>query len=490
MNETEAAQQIRDGLLPSPYKFGGMTLFALRVTGTGLSYRSGIDEHVWRDASHYLNEDFLARVPGLPILWEHPEKGMLNSKEFENRIIGTAMLPYIKGDEVWAVCRLYDEEAVRLMTDGQLSTSPGVSFKPTDGNVTQEVGGVSILIEGIPSNLDHLSVCGLGVWDKNGPPAGVQNDLLPETDDSAKEPTMAEETEAEKTAREEKDKADAARRDAGTTAVMDAVEGLARRLDAMEKDRKDAAEAAEKDNKDAARRDAQARRDAEREEWRKADAEGCARDDARELAECDAMKKDGMDEYGAMDKARSDRRDRMDARRKDAEKAEQDRKDAEKRDADARKDSAGEIARAVEAALAKRTRSDSDSEAIAAEQARADVAHVAFGGRAPAPMLGETTPDYQIRMARGFQKHSTRWKDTNIGTLDAATRAVVIEDIYNDAIAASKSDEHLPVGKLTAFRRTNESGHQITEFRGRDSIFKTLSAPVMAVTQFKTEKRA
>jgi hypothetical protein len=41
-------------------------------------------------------------------------------------------------------------------------------------------------------------------------------------------------------------------------------------------------------------------------------------------------------------------------------------------------------------------------------------------------------------------------------------------------------------------RRTRthpDTGHQITEHFGPDTIFKQFSAPVMAVTTFKTEKR-
>lgn len=299
---------------------------------------------------------------------------------------------------------------------------------------------------------------------------------------------MADETEAEKKAREERE--DAARRDAAGGDIKLALDAIGRRMDAMEEDRKKDRDRDDAARKDAMRADATSKRDAERSEWEREDAAYCAEQDAAERTECDAMVKDGMDPDEAMDKARKDRRGRHDARRKDA-KAEQDRKDAEKaRDDAMRHDSAATIARAVQDALKARERPESDAAAIADEQARADAVHGAFGNRAPRPLDGETPSDYQIRMARGFQRHSKRWKDTNLAVLDAGTRSVVVGDIYNDAVAASKSDEHLPAGQLVPFRRQLESGHQVTEFRGRDSIFRTFSAPVMAVTQFKTEKRA
>ena len=61
MTELDAARQIVAGLLPSPWQLGGMTLFAIRITGTGLSYRAGHDEYVWRDSSIFQSPEFLER---------------------------------------------------------------------------------------------------------------------------------------------------------------------------------------------------------------------------------------------------------------------------------------------------------------------------------------------------------------------------------------------------------------------------------------------
>ena len=48
--------------------------------------------------------NFSERCQGLPVVLEHPEKNILNSQEFTDRIIGTVFLPYVKGDEIWS-CR-------------------------------------------------------------------------------------------------------------------------------------------------------------------------------------------------------------------------------------------------------------------------------------------------------------------------------------------------------------------------------------------------
>lgn len=187
--ELAVAELMRDGLVPSPYRMGNNVLFALRVTGTGVAYRSKLSEYVYRDPSLYLNPEFLARCNGLPVVWHHPAKDVLDSASFADSVIGTLMLPYVQGDDVWAIARVYDLDAAEQMGRQQLSTSPGVVFAESSGNVTITLAdGSPMLIEGKPVLLDHLAVCELGVWDKEGPPEGVQLDQpLPEVQEMPEE---------------------------------------------------------------------------------------------------------------------------------------------------------------------------------------------------------------------------------------------------------------------------------------------------------------
>lgn len=187
MNELEVAEAIRDGELVSPQRFGNLLLIAMRVTGTGASYRKALDEFVWRDPEIYMTEHFLRRCNGLEIIWEHPPEGvMLNSDQFRERMIGTSFLPYLKEaeQEVWTVARIRDAGAATLLELAKLSTSPGVVFTQSDGNRKVTFGDKTLLIEGDPSLLDHLAVCGidektleggLGVWDKGSEPKGVES---------------------------------------------------------------------------------------------------------------------------------------------------------------------------------------------------------------------------------------------------------------------------------------------------------------------------
>jgi len=179
MDELGVARAMADGRLASPQQYENVCLFAIRITGTGISYRHARKEFVWRDPAVYLNDDFLARCNGLPVIWEHPEKSLLNNDEFHDRKIGSVFLPYLradKADEVWAIAKIYDAEAIKEMTENVMSTSPAVNFAdPTENDRIKLEDGKILLIEGKPSLLDHIAICPQGVWDKGGDPTGVES---------------------------------------------------------------------------------------------------------------------------------------------------------------------------------------------------------------------------------------------------------------------------------------------------------------------------
>jgi 8-oxo-dGTP pyrophosphatase MutT (NUDIX family) len=175
MNELDVARAIQNGQLTSPQQFENVTLFAMRVTGTGLSYRDKIGEHVWRTPEIYLSPEFVERCNALPVVMMHPKKkAALDTEEFVHRIVGIIMFAYVKGDEVWGIARIYDADAASLMIENKLSTSPAVMFRdPSVNSRVRLEDGSPLLIEGEPTLLDHLAICEKGVWDKDGPPAGI-----------------------------------------------------------------------------------------------------------------------------------------------------------------------------------------------------------------------------------------------------------------------------------------------------------------------------
>lgn len=179
-NELDIARAMQSGELSSPQKFGPIWLFNVRITGTGVSHRNGLgkdkkgSEYVYRTPENFLTPEFLERCNGLPLIFEHPEDSpLLDTREFRDRSIGIVILPYILGDEVWGVAKVYDEDAATLMLGSHISTSPSLSFSEDQVSATELSGGERLRVEGVPSYIDHLAIVPQGVWDKGGAPLGV-----------------------------------------------------------------------------------------------------------------------------------------------------------------------------------------------------------------------------------------------------------------------------------------------------------------------------
>lgn len=473
MNELETARAIRDGALPSPQTVGSMQLWDIRISGSGAAYRPSLKEFVWRDPSIVLTDETMARVAGLPVVWGHPtEVAKLNSDEFARRVVGSVMLPYVSGDELRGVCRIYDAEAIQRMTDKQLSTSPGVVFSAgAVGNRTFKVeDGHSLLFEGNPDLWDHIAVLAegdAGVWDKMQSPRGVQNDFLP----------PPETTELIGMTDEEKAAADKARKDAEAKldAIMDSMRRMDSRLDSMEREDKVRKDAEEKERKDRDRRDAarkdrfDARKDAESDEDFK------KRFDADEAAMCDALRKDGEDEEAAKTAAKDARKDaveedekgRSDRARRDSEAREKERMDAARHDS-ATSTKIADLERQLAAMSARFVPvSAEDRNMLATAQSRADGVAGLFGKRASPPVPGESPIEYRRRLASDFKQHSAKFKDSRLDSMDEATFGAIEEMVYADAVSAARSpDRGNAAGMLIKLQRQDEAGRTITEWTG------------------------
>lgn len=301
---------------------------------------------------------------------------------------------------------------------------------------------------------------------------------------------------------EEKAAADKARQDAAGNidkilAHLDSkFDSVNKRMDAFEEEKK-----ADRRKADAARRDA------ERAEWMKADAAACERDDADEKTEKEELVAKGEPEETAADKARASRRDRMKARSDaaESEEAKRTREDSARRDVEdkARQDAdVRDTKTRADAVLADQARmattianmpkspTDADYGAMADAQAIYDSVYQAFGQRAPVPLQGEAVVGYRRRLARGIQTHSEKWKSIDLHTLPDAALGIAEEHIRADAAVAARTAGDVPDGTLMPVTRVNESGHRVTEFRGRETIFKRMAQPPMRATQWHTERRA
>ncbi|OCO80425.1 NUDIX domain-containing protein [Serratia marcescens] len=370
LNETEVAALIADGTLSSPQYFINMWMFAIRVTGTGVTWRSADQQMAFRNPDDYLTPEFLQRVAGVPLIWLHPEKNKLDSDEFAKRVIGTLTNSWVADNgEVWAIARVYDAEAAGIMATKQLSTSPTVTYSEMQDSIIK-IDGQPLLVEGSPVLLDHVAICEQGVWDKLLAPTGVKSDSIP--------------NEAEKM-NEEKIVA----------LINKAIDARMAKADSEAKEAKekaDAEEAAKKEQADSEAKEAE-------EAKAKADAEEAA---AKEKADAEAKEKADAEEAERMAKEKADSQLRQEI-------------------ADLRSRIPTEL-------------SDEERNEVADAQVKADSVFSCFGKRAPVPLSGEKPLAYRRRLMIQLQEHSPDFKAVDLSSIaDSALLGFAEKQIYADA---------------------------------------------------------
>ncbi|WP_313017956.1 NUDIX hydrolase [Atlantibacter hermannii] len=403
LNETQVASLIADGTLSSPQYFINMWMYAIRVTGTGVTWRSADQQMAFRDPENYLTPEFLQRVAGVPLIWLHPEKNKLDSDEFAKRVIGTLTNSWVADNgEVWAIARVYDAEAAEMMATRQLSTSPTVTFSEPQ-NAIIKIDGQPLLVEDSPVLLDHVAICEQGVWDKLLDPTGVKSDSIPN----------------------EAEKMDEAKFVELFNKCMDARMAKADEEKAA-KEKADAEEVAKKEKADAEAKEAE-------EAKAKADAEEKA---AKEKADAEAKEKADADAKEAEEKAAK-----------------------EKADADIRRELA-ELKSRIPTEL-----SDAERNEVADAQVKADSVFSAFGKRAPAPLSGEKPLSYRRRLLVQLQEHSPDFKSVDLSSIaDAALLGFAEKQIYADAQSAASLT--VGPGMLREIKRADATGRQISTFEG------------------------
>jgi 8-oxo-dGTP pyrophosphatase MutT (NUDIX family) len=477
MDELDVARAMSEGKLISPQRYENMSLFAIRITGTKVAYRKARDEFCYRNPANYLSERFVARCNGLPVIFVqrsgkeggfHPSGALLNSEEFAERVVGSIFLPYIAGDEVWGIAKIYDDDAARRMEEEDLSTSPAVFFRDADANAAWKMeDGSTLLIEGNPSLLDHVAVCEKGVWDKGREPTGVRSETLGDSIIMAATPAKTP-TEEEKAAAIA---AAGTKTDTGATGV---------RADAEGEEEKKEEEKEKKEEEGESKADA--------ETWsKKIDAIADmlnslhSRMDALEgegpSGDQPAENKGEGEQGGEGEGGDEDQQAQADAFADAIVNAatERARADAEK----ALSDTAKKIAD-LEKRLPKAL-DDADFHAVRDAQALADDVFSNFGQMAPRPLDGENVKMYQQRCVRMLQPHSQTWAkvDFNKSNLfaDDAGFIAVRDQVYNEAKAAAARPTNIPTGTLREVKRQRD-GHIIKEFHGQPRDWMdTLAGP-------------
>lgn len=410
LNETEVAALIADGTLSSPQYFINMWMFAIRVTGTGVTWRSADQQMTFRNPDDYLTPEFLQRVAGLPLIWLHPEKNTLDSDEFAKRVIGTLTNSWVADNgEVWAIARVYDAEAAEIMATRQLSTSPTVKFVEVPKSII--VDGQPLLVEPSPELLDHVAICEQGVWDKLLAPTGVKSDSIP---------NEAEIMDEEKI----------------VALINKAIDARMAKADSEAADLKakaDAEEAAKKEKADAEAKEAE-------EAKAKADEEEKA---AKEKADEGELKKLEHEAKGEDDRLERERKER----------------DREKADSQLRQEIA-ELRSRIPTEL-----SDEERNEVADAQVKADSVFSCFGKRAPVPLSGEKPLLYRRRLMIQLQEHSPDFKSVDLSSIaDSALLNVAEKQIYADAQKSASLS--VGPGMLREIKRADATGRQISTFEG------------------------
>lgn len=458
MNELDVARYIAEGKYTSPQRFCNVWLYAIRITGTGVAYRSEggageTGEFTFRPPADWVTPEFLARCNGLPVVMDHPESPILTSGEFANRIVGTVFYPFTKGDEVWGVAKIYDDATKEMLVTGQWSTSPGVLADINAVSVPLQ-SGETLLYEGAPFFLDHIAICENGVWDKYGPPVGVDatittGEQMAEHEKDSRSEDRSDSQEVE-TVRSVDDKKDAEcemkdKKDNDERSLDDLYSKLEKLIGLVEGSKADKKDSEEVD---------------EFIPGEPLDAEADKKD-----AECKSDKKDESEEKRERDEKEGGRKanEELEGEHKEKERLEKERKDAARRDAelaDMRK-------RLDEVNARTRELTDEERNEISEAQSKADSVAQMFGISAARPMQGETALGYRRRVISGFQKHSDAWKSVKLNGLSDDAFAVAESQILHDAEKAARTPAALPKdGSLREVKKRDASDRMVTYFHG------------------------
>lgn len=191
MYDTDIALAMQEGKIEGIVDRGDYYLVNLRITGTGIKTRviDGQEVEIDRPIEYFCSEHFLHECRGLPVTVEHPEE-RVNKDTFGECVIGSIFHPYIRGDEVWGVAKIYNREAIKTILTEEQSTSPNVIsanlfFKADEPRVEDY------------ESINHVAIVRAGFWD-NGKPA-----IILKEGDMSEEQSSTEETKKE----EKKDEA-------------------------------------------------------------------------------------------------------------------------------------------------------------------------------------------------------------------------------------------------------------------------------------------
>lgn len=139
----------------------------MRLTGLGLAERI-IDNKAMifnRTKENFATDEFMKIYANIPICIQHPtnESGEFEPLGFKHSssIIGNAIHSFLRDDEIWVIARLHNLEAVEIILNNDISTSPYFISKEVQHEIENDV-----IYNEIPLICNHLAIVDKGFWDK------------------------------------------------------------------------------------------------------------------------------------------------------------------------------------------------------------------------------------------------------------------------------------------------------------------------------------
>jgi hypothetical protein len=179
------------------------------------------------------------------------------------------------------------------------------------------------------------------------------------------------------------------------------------------------------------------------------------------------------------DASRGDKKDEFPPKEKEEKEEEEERGDRADARADAQIRALRSELRDLRRSIRRpRSLTDDEMNDLAERQQEWDRVAQMHGLRASRPMDGERIESYDRRMAKVFQKHSPKWKDSDLAAfpIEAVTK-IIAPEIRADSAAAAYRVEPSEGAMLREVRKADRTGRIISEFVGPVNAINGALAP-------------
>jgi hypothetical protein len=154
-DERELINRMAAGLCDGVQEHSGAHFVPLCITPTGVRWNADAGYFEFRDPAHWLNDNMLARVIGLPVLGG-ADPGAMDSDDFGRRCIGTVVAAYVDSNSLMCIARIANDYAIRIIESGAYDTRVTVHFNNDAPAI--DIDTDKLVIEPPPRYLSHISI--------------------------------------------------------------------------------------------------------------------------------------------------------------------------------------------------------------------------------------------------------------------------------------------------------------------------------------------